>query len=182
MPLPLHLVSAIAQALLDVKLIENAAMMCLMQASPSSFGLRRVDLIGLYHGGEVSIFIFRSVLYFLLHSASAYRQPFVFLYISSCFPSSSASSGLGCSVITTFTLSGRLFAQLHNFVACGIPFFIDMYKNILFLFYAGLVRLAHAAYSVQDDYDASNWVDMFNFDTVGVVRLESAVWLSMLIV
>lgn len=40
----------------------------------------------------------------------------------------------------------------------------------LFLFYAGLARLGHAAYSVQDNYNAGNWVNMFNFDTVRVVR------------
>lgn len=52
----------------------------------------------------------------------------------------------------------------------------------LFLFYAGLVRLGYGAYSVQDNYDVSNWLDMFNFDTVGFMKSEAVTWLSMLIV
>lgn len=37
-----------------------------------------------------------------------------------------------------------------------------------FLFYAGLARLGLAAYSIQDNYDSGNWVDMFDFNTVRV--------------
>lgn len=47
-----------------------------------------------------------------------------------------------------------------------------------FLFYAGLLHLGHAAYSVKDNYDASNWLDMFDFETVGNERLEAETWLS----
>lgn len=49
---------------------------------------------------------------------------------------------------------------------------MNMYKN-LFLLYAGLIRLGHAVYSVQDNYDVSNWANMFNFDTVEHGRLET---------
>lgn len=45
-----------------------------------------------------------------------------------------------------------------------------MYTILLFLC-AGLARLGHAAYWLRDDYKASNWVDMFNFETVRTGRL-----------
>ncbi len=54
--------------------------------------------------------------------------------------------------------------------------------TVLVLFYAGLVRLGHAAYSLQHDYDSRNWVDMFHFDTVRARRLEMATLLNLMIV
>lgn len=52
---------------------------------------------------------------------------------------------------------------------------------ILFLLYAGLVRLGHAAYTVQDTFSASNWADAFDFFTVRSVSLEIVTELSTLV-
>ena len=56
-----------------------------------------------------------------------------------------------------------------------------MYE-ILFLLYAGLIHLARAAYTVQDNFNASNWADAFEFFVVEPVNLETVTELSILIV
>ena len=55
-----------------------------------------------------------------------------------------------------------------------------MYGNF-FLLCAGLVRLGHAAYAVQSNFDASNWADAFDFQTVKSVNFNVMIQLNTLI-
>lgn len=96
-----------------------------------------------------------------------------FLYISTYAHAGPASSSLRFPVITNTYLphEGSSLSCLADLLTCSFPFFTEMYES-LFLLYAGLVRLGHAAYTVQDNYNASNWADSFDFFTVESVSLE----------
>lgn len=54
--------------------------------------------------------------------------------------------------------------------------------GIFFFLCAGLVRLSHAAYALQSNFNASNWADAFDFRTVKSVSLDVVTQLNTLIV
>lgn len=135
------------------------------------------------HGGEISIFVFPSLIEFFAIVLCVYAR-FRSFYISRRFPvlaqHRAVLNFLSLSISTSLTKALRPAAPAY-LLARSISFFIDMYE-IIFLLYAALVHLGRAAYTVQDNFNATNWADAFEFFTVEPVNLDIVNELSTLIV
>lgn len=63
--------------------------------------------------------------------------------------------------------------RVQDFRICFYSFIVFIHWSIMYfstlILSSGLVRFGLAAYSIKDNYDSTNWLDMFTFDTVSSV-------------